>query len=304
MKKNLFLLILPIIFLLSCERNELVESNFKSEIVAEQKGLIKDGIVHFSSLEDFEKTVHYLDKNPDFAFSSLSNGFQSFRSKIEELKQLKDVNEAELLNYFSKIENTSGYEFKPLITDSIFDRIVNSKGYFSIGSDLYQIRNGKLFKRDVNTQGSALRYVRDVISETQSLASTRNAKTNNQGSVIYDCDGWNNRLLGELSNFNIGIYQRLSIQVMNQRQNTSWWSWLDGWVAKDVASLSYTATLNLQPAGGPIISGTFSNSCTNCWRLNNTIDINIGAAGPTRWSNNFGSFEAVTYRCDTRKANF
>jgi hypothetical protein len=255
-------------------------------------------------LEDLKTTSSFLDKNPDFLFENHFSNFLSFKSKRMNLESQTHIDEPDLNKYFNAIEDSGSKSYRSKIPDSVFERIVNSDGHFIIGNDLYQIKNNQLFKKDLLLEDKSPTFVSKVVSEVEKIASAKGVKNARvDGLQEFSCGGSTYRLVGELANFNIGIYQRLSIQVKHQRRNTSFWSWLDPWVAENVSFLKYSAVLNLQPAGWPAFTVSFSDNCTNCWQFDRTIDINIGAAGPTQWSNNYGNFEANTL-CGYKILNF
>lgn len=306
MRKFYFISFLTIFFLASCEDLTEDKSILRSQelITPELKATIINGIVSFESFNNLKSTVSYLIENTDYSFSSMETNFKSFQEARIELEKSEDKPKLELFEkFFREVEIDGEVVIMPKITDVIFEKILNSEGYVIIKDELYSVQGNSIFKQKNKVSEGQMIKVSDIKLDIQRLNSFEsNASSRGiNGGGNWMCNNKEYRLIGDLMNFNIGIYQRLSIQVKYQRKNQSFWSWLDPWLAED-GSLFYNASFNIQPAGGPTFNVYLTDSCGWCSGFNRTVDVNIFAPA-TEWSNQSGTFGG-TVACGYRTYNF
>jgi hypothetical protein len=296
------------IFLAGCEKNDVEKTttSFNSMELAnaELKVSMKDGIATFANLADFEKTLKYLDNNNDFFLESLDNNFSSFYKKRNELeKKYQKPSESEF-NFFFKETLIDGQKMiVSKIGDDLFEKVVNSKGLFIIDNELYKIEDDILSKR--NLTNATFSKVADIKIERHeiSLGENNKARSINGGGPI--CGSSSKRVRGDLVDFNIGFYQRLSLQICTERKNTSFWSWIDSWVRENVTSLSYNVTVQFTSGGITFPVTTLSSSCNNCSSLNRTFDWSIGNVGSNYYFNQkSGSFTVNAVPCGSVSYSF
>ncbi|SOE21885.1 hypothetical protein SAMN06298216_2336 [Spirosomataceae bacterium TFI 002] len=308
MKKITFLIsVLCFSILFSCKENEVNSLNV-SEIDEASSILnaeIRNGKVHFEGLTEMKQTIAFLIENPDYEFESLDNNFKSFKAKRQELEQSEVRPSDDIFNkYFSTLILDGEEIVVSKITDEIFEKVVNQDGFFEINDEEYFFVENQLMKRSLSDSQSLVLKVSDLKVEIERLVSEPNSQLRAiNGGGNFFCSGREYRLLGDLVNFNIGIYQRLSIQVKYQRKNQSFWSWIDPWLSEN-GSLFYNANFTIQPAGGfPPVYVNLTDNCGSCSGFNKTVDWNVGVAGPTQWSNQSGNFGG-TVACGYRSYSF
>jgi hypothetical protein len=308
MKRLCIILVGVMFFVASCEKSGVettknnVQATNKEYELPFFKAEFKDGLLYFQSLKEFGQTLSFLEKNKASKVEDNFPSFKSFYSKRLSLEQAEKKPTQNLFEKFFKEVTVDGEgRVVSKIGDDFLEKILNEDAEFIIGNELHKISDGKLIKRGF-TSNEKFKEVSVVKHEITNLISTSNKNARSiQGGGEYDCSG-RKRVMGDLVNFNIGIYQRISVQISNQRKNTSFWSWIDPWLKHSVSSMSYNATFEL---GFPGFNQTYpvEGSCNNCDAINRQIDINIGIAN-TQVISRSGSFTINPYECSPRPYNF
>jgi hypothetical protein len=144
----LFLLCTGMLVFNSCQKDEEAQKKAFPNL----KGVtVKDGILNFSSRDDYFKTNEALSKMTDQELDAWEKhiGFNSLRSELKQVFNLLDTAKSE--NEFSQILASNSDiisvidgEVKPLIDNSLYPTISNRKGLFYVDGIIHKVNSTQI----------------------------------------------------------------------------------------------------------------------------------------------------------------
>lgn len=237
------------------DRNSLAPMSGVDEIQ------VRDGILHFSSLKHFERTVSLLTKNQSKAdlntWQAKFAGFTSMRSAFKQLTEA-EITQISLAksnkgyeNFLLLKQDGDDLEAVRVIDSEVLATIFNEQGVVRFGNDAYKYLENKVYIiRNFTPQKlKNLDQTKEVIY--LSVANKRNARVldaRDECIVTYRSDGYNRlvadyTLVTPLFGSNSGPFTRVKAAAKSQKRVFGiWWDNAIPRLHLEVTGATYTNT--------------------------------------------------------------